>query len=100
MFLAGTSTKLPDDLFTTYEMAGTFSVFTSNRVYGTRKYTVDIQCHSKLSSSPPLVQTFSIAFVNDASSMSDSKNYADCANDIIYYESNLSDFDLMVSENP
>ena len=99
LFLGGSAEPLPAQPFTTYGTSGIFSVFTSDVKYDGRTYAIDAVCKSTLSQQEPIVQSFSISFVHDESA-SDTQAYSECANDFIYWNSDLISFDLPVSANP
>lgn len=90
---------LPEPPFTTYGTSGIFSVFTSNSGYDGNAYNIDVVCQSVLSNQPAITSSFTITFVHDQSA-SDASNYSGCANDRIYWSSDLTDFELPVSSTP
>jgi len=99
LFISGTNSPLPSPPFTSYGTSGIFTVFTSNANYDKFIYPIDVRCNSILSKQGEIVSKFTISFVHDTSS-SNTAVYSGCANDNIYWNSKLKDFDLPVSAFP
>ena len=74
-------------------------MFTSDAKYDGLTYGIDVVCDSMLATQEPIVQTFGITFEHDASA-SDATTYSQCANDFIFWNSDLTDFELAVSAIP
>lgn len=99
LFLAGTTQQLPSPPFTAYGTSGIFTVFTSDASYDGNVYDIEVGCQSVMSTQSAIVESFTITFEHDDSA-SDSAIYSGCANDHIYWNSDLVNFDLPVSNNP
>lgn len=82
-----------------YGTSGIFTVFTSDAKYDGNVYNIEVNCQSVMSTQSPIVERFAITFEHDDSA-SDTAIYSGCANDHIFWNSDLVNFDLPVSSTP